>query len=41
MTSADGNVIYGDFRKPPVLPSMSFTCEVLYADEHARLIRMT
>lgn len=37
----DGNVIHADFRKKPLLPSMSFTCEVLYEDEYAKLIRMT
>jgi hypothetical protein len=39
----DGNVVYPDAWKPPapVLPQMSVTCEVLYADQHAQLIRVT
>lgn len=43
MSRADGNVVYADFprRRLPALPQMSFTCETLYRDEHALLIRLT
>lgn len=38
----EGNVIHHDFgRIKNTLPQMSFTCEVLFADEHAKLLRLT
>lgn len=41
MTRVEGNVIHADFGRRPTLPPMSFTCETLYADEHAALLRLT
>ena len=47
MTRTEGNVIHADFGRKAdelidsPLPQMSFTCEVLYEDQFAKLIRMT
>lgn len=38
VTRTDGNVIHADFGQP--LPTGSFTCETLYQDEHAMLLRI-
>lgn len=40
MTRTEGNVIHADFGHR-ILPDMSFTCETLFQDQYAMLMRLT